>query len=151
AVCFRPSAGSVRYHTKKARGKAHRRSVVGAVAGAVIFAPPALSGPARPVFAPDSFWYQPIAKIVALNPNSDAYVAEFLRQYRTYYNNAGVNLGSYGALVYTGGRYAKTATVAQWNCGGYLDPDLPNQGAEVPIPSYAIPAYGSDAEMAIYQ
>jgi hypothetical protein len=107
--------------------------------------------PARPVFSPDSFWYQPIPASVPLNSNSNAYVKEFERQYKSYYNTVGVNLGSYSTPVYAVGPGTKTVPVAQWKCQNYLDPDLPRQWAAVPIPTYARPAYGTDAEMTIYQ
>jgi hypothetical protein len=117
-------------------------------AAAPLFASPY---PARPVFAPDSFWYKPIPRTVPLNPNSTAYVAEFQRQYRAYYHNIGINLGSYSAPVYPAGPGAKTIPVAQWNCQNYLDTDLPRQWAAVPMPATAKPAYGTDAEMTIFQ
>lgn len=107
--------------------------------------------PARPTFAPTSFWYQPIPKDAPINPKSAAYVAEFDRQYHSYYNTVGVNLGAYSAPVYAVGPQTKTVAVAQWDCQNYLDPDLPRQWAAVPIPDYARPAYGTDAEMVIYQ
>ena len=106
---------------------------------------------ARPAFAPTSFWYQPIPKDVSINPKSAAYVAEFERQYHSYYNNVGINIGAYSAPVYAVGPQAKTVPVTQWNCQNYLDPDLPRQWAAVPIPDYARPAEGTDAEMVIFQ
>ena len=114
-------------------------------------AAPAQPYPARPVFAADSFWYQPLPAHVPLNPNSAAYVAEFQRQYRAYYNNVSVNLGAYSTPIYVADAKPRTVPVAQWNCQNYLDPDLPKQWAEVPMPSIAKPAYGTDAEMTIYQ
>src|SRR5258708_32292159 len=122
------------------------RLAMGALLGAV----PPLSAqpyPARPTFAPDSFWYRPIPANAPLNPNSAAYVAEFERQYHAYYNNVGVNLGSYSTPVYAVDAGVKAVPVAQWSCQNYLDPDLPRQWAAVPMPSYARPAYGTDAEM----
>jgi hypothetical protein len=114
-------------------------------------AAPAQPYPARPTFAPDSFWYQPIPANAPLNPNSAAYVAEFQRQYHAYYNNVGVNLGAYSTPVYVADAKTKTVPVAQWNCQNYLDPDLPKQWAAVPMPAIAKPAYGTDAEMTIFQ
>jgi hypothetical protein len=105
----------------------------------------------RPVFAPDSFWYRPIPQNAPLNPHSAAYVAEFLRQYKTYYNDVGINTTAYSAPIYVVGPNVKPVHVAQWNCQNYLDPGLASQWAAVPIPSYAQPADGSDAEMSIYQ
>jgi hypothetical protein len=124
---------------------------VAGLVGIALWPAPVLSNSARPVFAPDSFWYKPVPANTPLNPNSAGYVAEFLRQVRTYYNNVGVNLGSYSAPVYTVGANAKTTPVAQWNCQNYLDPDLPRQWAAVPIPPGVQPANGTDAEMTIFQ
>jgi len=124
---------------------------VAGLVGIALWPAPGLSNSTRPVFAPDSFWYKPVPANTPLNPNSAAYVAEFLRQVRTYYNNVGVNLGSYSAPVYTVGANAKATPVAQWNCQNYLDPDLPRQWAAVPIPPGAQPANGTDAEMTIFQ
>jgi hypothetical protein len=107
--------------------------------------------PARPIFAPTSFWYRPIPKDAPLNPKSADYVAEFERQYHSYYNSIGINLDAYSAPVYAVGPRTKTVPVTQWNCQNYLDPDLPRQWEAVPIPTYARPARGSDAEMTIYQ
>ena len=110
-----------------------------------------ISYPARPVFAPDSFWYKPIPANASLNPNSAAYVAEFQRQYKTYYNTIGINVGAYSTPVYPAGADTATVPVVQWSCQNYLDPGLVQQWAAVPIPSYAQPADGTDAEMTVYQ
>ena len=134
-----------------AGGKFALRLVIGALLGITVLPLGAMSYPARPVLAPDSFWYTPIPANAPLNPNSTAYVAEFLRQFQTYYNDVGVNLTSYSTPVYTVGRLVKTVPVQQWNCQNYLDPALQQQWAAVPMPSYAQPAGGSDAEMTIFQ
>ena len=119
--------------------------------GLAISPVPSLPYPPRPVFAPDSFWYRPIPVNAPLNPNTAIYVAEFQRQYHSYYNTVGINIGAYSAPIYAVGPAAKTVAVAQWNCQNYLDPDLPQQWGAVPIPAYARPAYGTDAEMTVYQ
>jgi hypothetical protein len=51
------------------------------------------------------------------------------------------------------GAGAPTVKVTQWDCQnkGYLDGSLATQWAAVPIPSYATPSTGTDAEMTIYQ
>jgi hypothetical protein len=114
-------------------------------------AAPAQPYPVRPTFAPDSFWYQKLPPQVPLNPNSAAYVAEFQRQVHAYYNNVGINLGAYSTPVYVADAKTKSVPVAQWSCQNYLDPDLPKQWAAVPMPAHAKPAYGTDAEMTIFQ
>lgn len=107
--------------------------------------------PARPVFAPDSFWYRPIPADVPLNPNSSAYVAEFQRQYRTYYNDVGINTVAYSTPVYTVDAQTRTVPVTQWICQGTHDAGLARQWAAVPMPPYAQPADGTDGEMTVYQ
>ncbi|MDE2111701.1 MAG: DUF4124 domain-containing protein [Alphaproteobacteria bacterium] len=119
--------------------------------GAVLTEVKAQSYPVRPTFSPNSFWYQPIPTSVALNPNSAGYVAEFLRQLNTYYGTVGINTTAYSTPVYTVDAYTTAVPVQQWSCQGYLDPGLAQQLAAVPIPSYAQPADGTDAEMTIYQ
>lgn len=132
-------------------GKLAFRFAIAVLTGTALWPAASLSNPVRPVFAPDSFWYQPLPANAPLNPNSAAYVAEFQRQYHAYYNTIGVNLGSYSAPVYTADANTKTVPVTQWSCQNYLDPDLPRQWAAVPIPPNAKPAYGTDAEMTIFQ
>lgn len=71
------------------RGKMAACAIL-SLAGVVLpLAAQAVSYPARPVFAPDSFWYEPIPADAPLNADSTAYVAEFLRQYHAYYHTVG--------------------------------------------------------------
>jgi len=109
--------------------------------------------PVRPVFAADSFWYKPVPRDVPLNPNSANYVSEFLRQLHAYYGVMGVNTTSYSSPVYAAGSDAPVQPVTQWDChhNGYVDSGLTQQWSAVPIPPYAQPADGTDAEMTIYQ
>lgn len=105
------------------------------------------------VFAKTSFWYKPIPTTAPLHPNSANLVKEFLRQKTTYYNTVTINTRDYASPVYTAPAGARTVKVKQWDCQkkGYLDPNLASQWAAVPIPSYATPSKGTDAEMTIYQ
>lgn len=122
-------------------------------AGLIPFAASGQTLPARPQFAADSFWYKPIPSTVPLNSNSANYVSEFLRQLHAYYGTVGINGAAYSTPVYTAGAAAPARPVAQWDChnSGYIDPGLTRQWASVPIPAYAQPADGTDAEMTIYQ
>jgi hypothetical protein len=94
------------------------------------------------VFSPDSFWYRPI-------PN----VAEFLRQKKAYYGTVSINTREYASPVYVVGSNAPTVQVTEWDCQNkkFKDPRLAEQWKAVPIPSYAEPADGTDAEMTVYQ
>jgi hypothetical protein len=105
------------------------------------------------MFAADSFWYQALPKGVPLSANSDALAAEFARQVRSYYGHVGVNTEAYSSPIYIVGDRAALTAVSNWPCqpSGYVSRELEAQWSAVPIPPYARPAAGSDAEMAIYQ
>jgi hypothetical protein len=126
---------------------------------AVASDPPATVGPIVPSpanfpkFSPASFWYTPLPNSAPLDPNSANLVAEFQRQIQTYYGNVGVNTSAYSAPIYIAPANAPTQQVTVWDChnNGWTDPQLAQQWAAVPIPSYAQPADGTDSEMSIYQ
>ncbi|MDQ3813254.1 MAG: DUF4124 domain-containing protein [Armatimonadota bacterium] len=112
----------------------------------------AVERPAR-VFAPTSFWYQPIPDDAPLHPNSANFVAEFLRQKKAYYGTVSINTRSYACPVYVVSPDVTPVTVTEWDCQNkkFKDPKLAEQWRAVPIPDYAEPADGTDAEMCIYQ
>ncbi|MDQ2687467.1 MAG: DUF4124 domain-containing protein [Armatimonadota bacterium] len=118
-------------------------------------APPPTKATARParVFAPTSFWYQPLPKDAPLHPNSANFVAEFLRQKKTYYGTVSINTTAYACPIYVVGPNVKLQTVTEWDGQhkGYKDSGLAKQWSAVPIPDDAAPADGTDAEMSIYQ
>ena len=118
-------------------------------------APAAETAPPAPerVFAPDSFWYTPIPADAPLHTNSAAFVADFLRQKKAYYGTVSINTTSYASPVYVVGADVPRVRVGKWDAqkNGYKDPRLEAQWAAVPIPAYAEPADGTDAEMTIYQ
>jgi len=105
------------------------------------------------VFAPDSFWYQPIPKNAPLHPNSANFAAEFLRQKKAYYGTVNINTKAYACPIYVVGPNVKPVKVTEWDCQhkGWKDPKLATQWRAVPIPDYAAQADGTDAEMCIYQ
>jgi len=105
------------------------------------------------VFAPDSFWYQPIPKDAPLHTNSVNYVAEFRRQIKAYYGTVSINTASYACPVYVAGPDVKPVTITEWDAQkkGYKDKRLEAEWQAVPIPDYAAQADGTDAEMCIYQ
>lgn len=108
---------------------------------------------AERVFAPNSFWYQPIPKEAPLHPNSTNFVAEFRRQIKAYYGTVSINTTSYACPVYVVGPDVKPVTVTKWDGqkNGYKEKRLDDEWRAVPIPDYAMPADGTDAEMCIYQ
>lgn len=105
------------------------------------------------VFAPNSFWYTPIPADAPLHANSAGFQADFLRQKAAYYGTVNINTWSYASPVYIAQPDTPTTRVAYSNCQykAYGEPALEAQWAAVPIPEFAAPAEGSDAEMTIYQ
>jgi hypothetical protein len=95
----------------------------------------------------------PLPDQPALDSNSANLVAEFQRQIQTYYGNVGVNTDSYSSPIYiaVAGAPSQQVTVVDCHNNGWIDTQLQQQWAAVPIPSYAQPADGTDSEMAIYQ
>ena len=122
------------------------------------------------LFAPTSFWYQPIPTNVTLNANSAAYAQDLAKQVVTYYGNASINTDSYAAPVYyvqtSGAPYTTssdpnaaplfqvsgTVNVKAINCSGgtWVDPNLVAQWQNVPIPPGATPSQGTDSEFDVY-
>jgi hypothetical protein len=104
------------------------------------------------VFSPNSFWYTPIPANASLHSNSANFVKDFLRQKAIYYQTVNVNTNDYASPVYTANAGTAKVKVTQWDCQkkGYSDANLASQWAAVPIPSYATPSKGTDAEMTIY-
>lgn len=105
------------------------------------------------VFAATSFWYSAIPLNAPLHPNSAGFVAEFLRQKQAYYGTVNINTSAYASPVFIADANAPTTKVTYSNCQHKIYPEtaLEAQWAAVPIPSYAVPSDGSDAEMTIYQ
>jgi hypothetical protein len=105
------------------------------------------------VFSADSFWYTPIPKDVELHPYTAQYTQEFLRQKKAYYNTVNINTTKWSSPVYVADSSITPVRVNQWDCQkkGYKDSGLLTQWASVPVPSYAVPADGSDMEMTVYQ
>lgn len=105
------------------------------------------------IFSPTSFWYSPIPANAPLHPNSAAFIAEFLRQKAAYYETVNINTKEYASPVFVAGAYVSTVKVTEWDCQkkGFKDPSLAQQWAAVPIPTFAAPSKGTDAEMTVYQ
>lgn len=105
------------------------------------------------VFAPDSFWYQPIPKDAPLHTNSVNYVAEFRRQIKAYYGTVSINTASYACPIYVVGPDVKPVAVTEWDAQkkGFKDKRLEAEWQAVPIPDYVAQADGTDAELCIYQ
>lgn len=105
------------------------------------------------IFSPKSFWYTPIPENAPLHENSANFVQEFLRQKNHYYGTVTINTSQYASPVYYAAANTQTVQVTQWDCQhkGVMNKSLAEQFAQVPIPDYALPAAGTDAEMTVYQ
>ncbi len=109
--------------------------------------------PGSRIFSPQSFWYASIPEQVELHQKSDIFVKEFLRQKNAYYGTVNINTTSWASPVYYVDANTLTSQVTEWDCQNkhFKDKYLAEQWAAVPIPDYAKPAKGTDAEMSIYQ
>ena len=96
-------------------------------------------------FSPTSFWNAPLAATAPLDPNSQAYVNELLRQVNSY--GVWMNTTSYSVPVYVVGPQQATQHVTLDTWG----PDLQAAFDAVPIPAGAKAAAGSDAHMVVWQ
>jgi hypothetical protein len=105
-----------------------------------------------PVFRGDSFWYKAIPEHVTLHENTVEFAKEFARQVREHYGHIGINYGDYSAPVYAAGADTPRTRVDLWDClhTNYRDARLAQDFQQVPIPEFAEPAGGTDAEMTIY-
>ena len=105
------------------------------------------------VIAAHSFCYTPIPADAPLHTNSAKFVAEFLRQKQAYYGTVSINTRAYAAPVYVVGSNLPTVAVSHWDRQqkGYRDKRLEAQWQAVPIPDYAEPADGTDAELVVWQ
>jgi len=104
-----------------------------------------LSLPLVNPFSPASFWNAPLAPVAPIDPNSQAYVDELLRQVQKY--GTWMNTYQYSVPVYVVGPNQPTQHVT-------LDVSAPDMQAEfdaVPIPSTAQAAAGTDEEMTVWQ
>ena len=88
-----------------------------------------------------------------LHSNSTNFAAEFVRQIKAYYVTVSINTTAYSCPIYVVGPHVKPVEVTEWDAQkkGFKDPHLAEQWRAVPIPDYAVPADGTDAEMCIYQ
>ena len=109
--------------------------------------------PTDAIFAASSFWYTPIPADAPLHENSAGFVADFVRQKKTFYGTVTINLESWASPVYVVGPNTPTTRIAQWVCMPKFgrNAELEQLWAAVPWPEYAVPAQGADSEMTIYQ
>jgi hypothetical protein len=113
----------------------------GTAAGGTL-APP--GWPGNP-FSPTSFWNAPLAAVAPVDPDSQAYVNELVRQVKSY--GPWMNTTSYSVPIYVVGpdEPAQHVTLDSWG------PDLQAAFDAVPIPASAKAAAGSDEHMVVWQ
>jgi hypothetical protein len=130
--------------------------------GSVITPPPTGAGVGiglgqRP-FAASAFWYADVSG-APIATDSASCAADAVRQMKQYYGsasqtNVALNTTSYAPPIYTVPAGVSPLTNVGFNDvqgKGYFDTGLQSQWTGVPIPSYAVPADGTDSEMVIYQ
>jgi hypothetical protein len=95
----------------------------------------------------------PIPRNARLSPDNENYKREFQRQLRYYNGNVGINTSAYSSPIYIVRAGTPTVRFVPWDCqhADYIDKKLADQWAAVPMPTYAEPADGTDAEMTLYQ
>ena len=112
---------------------------------AVLAAAPAAAA-SRP-FAADSFWNTPLAANAPSDARSADYVGELQRQLGLA--SPYINTTKYSAPVYT--VPAGQPTVSVTLDSQYAEPDLRAAWQQVPIPTNAQPAVGTDGHMIVHQ
>ncbi len=111
---------------------------------------PATPGPGAPAgpgfFSPTSIWNAPVPASAALDPRSDALVADLLRQVAW---GPWINTDEYSTPIYTVPAGMRTVKIALTN--SYRDPKVVAALAAVPIPPGARPSAGSDGHLVLWQ
>ncbi len=104
-----------------------------------------LSLPLVNPFSPTSFWNAPLAPVAPIDPNSQDYVNELVRQVQKY--GTWMNTYQYSVPVYVVGPNQATQHVTL----NVSAPDMQAEFDAVPIPSTAQAAAGTDEEMTVWQ
>jgi hypothetical protein len=137
-------------------GRITRTIVAGLLAAVALSAAPAAlarrpaasagtpAWPGNP-FSPNSFWNATLSAHAPLAPQSPAYVNELVRQVDRY--GPWLNTYQYSVPVYVVGAHETTTHVTLDAYG----PDLQAKFNMVPLPSGAVPARGTDAELTVWQ
>lgn len=125
---------------------------VGVVVGGQGSSAPSDALPTDAIFAPTSFWYQPIPASVPLHASSTQFTQDFIRQRNTYYNTVAINSWNYASPIYLAAADTPTVDVGFLDCQGkgYFDSSLKTQFTAVPLPANAEAANGSDRELTVY-
>jgi hypothetical protein len=105
-----------------------------------------------PHFSPSSFFYADL-RGAPLSPDSPSLVSHLAQSVTSRYNGvAALNVSDYNVGFYTAARGTSRTTVRFNDCQnkGWFDPQLARAFADVPIPSGAVAAAGTDHNLSIY-
>jgi len=105
-----------------------------------------------PHFSPSSFFYADL-RGAPLSPDSPSLVSHLAQSVTNRYNGvAALNVSDYNVGFYTAARGTSRTTVRFNDCQnkGWFDPQLARAFADVPIPSGAVAAAGTDHNLSIY-
>ena len=100
-------------------------------------------------FAAGSFWNTAVPSYTALHPDSAALVQDIVRQANSYGTSFIKDNGA--SPIYVADPGAATVSVVPWDCGSGILPNLASQWQAVPIPFFAVPSGGANAQMIVYQ
>ena len=125
-------------------------------AGAASPAHPVATAPVQSAAQPGSVfassWGRPLPMSTTVAPGSATVVGNFVRQYQDHYGSVGVNDGDYGIPVFTATAADPMVPLTMGSyCPSWAGNFLAGTGTEVPIPSDAVPAQGSDGSLVVYQ
>jgi hypothetical protein len=104
-------------------------------------------------FDESSYVHRPLRDDAALDPRSDLWVAELLRQVKQYYGTLGVNIDKFAPPIYLVTADQPLVNVrpnVSWAPGGH-NAQLAEQLQGIPLPDGFAPSAGSDREAVIYQ
>ena len=104
-------------------------------------------------FAADSYVHQPLPPDALLDEHSAEYVADFQRQWETFYGTVNVNIHEYTPPLFIVGPDQPTVRVkvVDWDKPGWTFAPLQEQWLAVPLPDDFKPSPGTDQEAIVYQ
>jgi len=104
-------------------------------------------------FAADSYVHRRLPDNAEIDPHSAGYVRELLRQIKTFYGVANVNIYEYSPPIYIVAANQPTVRVKAWdrNDTKWAFPPLQEQWQSVPLPETFLASPGTDQEAVVYQ
>ncbi len=104
-------------------------------------------------FAANSYVHRRLPDNAEIDPHSAGYVRELLRQIKTFYGVANVNIHEYSPPVYLVAANQPTVRVKAWdrNDPKWAFPPLQEQWRNVPLPETFLASPGTDQEAIVYQ